>query len=190
LGDGTSPHSEQRRQRCGGTLIGRLITSRIKATWLFSGLISSSAYAKTTFSPRILESAKRGAEHRYQELKAQIESLVKLFPHLQGHSESPLTAPVDTVKRAIRRRRRRKMSEAARKAVSERMTKFWAHDGKPGSRRLPSRLPRDQNGSVGILSDRCQRGRRGHRAITLASSPTDRPVGVAGPGDEALVPND
>ena len=28
----------------------------------------------------ILELAKRGAEHRYQELKAEIESLAKLFP--------------------------------------------------------------------------------------------------------------
>jgi hypothetical protein len=74
----------------------------------------------------ILELAKRGAEHRYQELKAELESLVKLFPHLRGHSGSPLSAPVETVKRAIRRRRRRKMSEAARKAVSERMKKFWA----------------------------------------------------------------
>ena len=76
----------------------------------------------------ILELAKRGAEHRYQELKADIESLVKLFPHLhgQGDSGNPLSAPIETVKRAIRRRRRRKMSEAARKALSVRMTKFWA----------------------------------------------------------------
>jgi FAD/FMN-containing dehydrogenase len=74
----------------------------------------------------ILELARRGAEHRYHELKAEIASLVKLFPHLPGHSGGPLSAPVETVKRASRRRRRRKMSEAARKAVSERMKKFWA----------------------------------------------------------------
>ncbi len=74
----------------------------------------------------ILELAKRGAEHRYQELKAEIESLVKWFPHLRGHSGGPLAAPVETVKRAIRRRRRRKMSKAAKKAVSDRMKKFWA----------------------------------------------------------------
>ena len=74
----------------------------------------------------ILELAKRGAEHRYQELKAEIESLVKWFPHLRGHSGGPLSAPVETVKRAIRRRRRRKMTEAMKKAVSERMKKFWA----------------------------------------------------------------
>jgi hypothetical protein len=74
----------------------------------------------------ILELAKRGAEHRYQELWAETESLVKLFPHLRSRSGGPLSAPVETVKRAIRRRRRRKMSEAARKAVSDRMKKYWA----------------------------------------------------------------
>jgi hypothetical protein len=74
----------------------------------------------------ILDLARRGAEHRYQELKAELESLVRLFPHLRGHAGSPLSAPVETVKRAIRRRRRRKMSEAARKAIGERMKKYWA----------------------------------------------------------------
>ena len=77
-------------------------------------------------SSHILELAKHGAEHRYQELKAEIESLVKWFPHLRGHSAGPLSAPVETVKRAIRRRRRRKMTEAAKKALSDRMKKFWA----------------------------------------------------------------
>jgi hypothetical protein len=77
-------------------------------------------------SSQILELAKRGAEHRYQELKAEIESLVKLFPHLRSRSGGPLSAPVDTVKRATRRRRRRKMTEAAKKAISERMKKMWA----------------------------------------------------------------
>lgn len=74
----------------------------------------------------ILELAKRGAEHRYQELKAEIESLVKLFPHLRSRLGGPLSTPVETVKRALRRRRRRKMTAAARKALSDRMKKFWA----------------------------------------------------------------
>jgi hypothetical protein len=74
----------------------------------------------------ILELAKRGAEHRYQELKAELESLAKMFPHLRRHSGGPLSAPVETVKRAIRRRRRRKMTAAARKALSDRMKTFWA----------------------------------------------------------------
>jgi hypothetical protein len=74
----------------------------------------------------ILDLAKRGAEHRYQELKAELESLVRLFPHLRGHPGSRLSTRIETVERAIRRRRRHKMSEAARKAISERMKKFWA----------------------------------------------------------------
>jgi hypothetical protein len=79
-----------------------------------------------THPSHILELAKRGAEHRYQELKAEIESLVKLFPHLRSRLGGPLSTPVETVKRALRRRRRRKMTAAARKALSDRMKKFWA----------------------------------------------------------------
>lgn len=73
----------------------------------------------------ILELAKRGAEHRYQELRAEIDSLAKLFPHLRRRS-GPLSAPAEAIERAIRRRRRRKMTEAAKKAISERMKKMWA----------------------------------------------------------------
>jgi hypothetical protein len=72
----------------------------------------------------ILELAKRGAEHRYQELKAEVALLLRQFPHLHGGSAHRLGSPADTVKESIRRRR--KMSEAARKAVSARMKKFWA----------------------------------------------------------------
>jgi hypothetical protein len=78
------------------------------------------------YPSHILELAKRGAEHRYEELKAEIQSLVKLFPHLRSHSKGPVSAPVETVKSAIRRRRRRKMTAAAKKAISERMKKLWA----------------------------------------------------------------
>jgi hypothetical protein len=79
------------------------------------------------YSSNILEFARRGAEHRYRELNAEIASLVKHFPHLRSRSGGPRSAPVETVKRAKRRRRRRrKMSAAARKAVSARMKKYWA----------------------------------------------------------------
>jgi hypothetical protein len=71
-------------------------------------------------SSDILKLAKLGAEHRYQQLKAEIETLIRHFPHLRRHSGGPLSAPVETVKRAIRRRRRRKMTEAAKKAISDR----------------------------------------------------------------------
>ena len=73
----------------------------------------------------ILELAKRGAEHRYQELKAELAALEKLFSHLHyGSAVSP--AMPGAAGESTIRRRRRKMSEAARKAVSVRMKKYWA----------------------------------------------------------------
>ena len=72
----------------------------------------------------MLELAKRGAEVRYRELKAEIAALEKLFSHLRyGSAVSP--GMPDAVEEAPIRRRR-KMSAAARKAISERMKKSWA----------------------------------------------------------------
>ena len=73
----------------------------------------------------ILELAKRGAEHRYQELKSEMAALEKLFSHLHyGSAVSPAlpgAAGESTV-----RRRRRKMSIEARKKISEAQKKRWA----------------------------------------------------------------
>jgi hypothetical protein len=72
----------------------------------------------------ILELAKRGAEHRYQELKAELQALEKLLSRLHyGSAVSPAMpgAAGDSTVRG-----RRGMSEAARKAVSDRMKKYWA----------------------------------------------------------------
>lgn len=76
-------------------------------------------------SADILDLAKRGAEHRYQELKAEIAFLMKEFPHLRGGEAHRLGSPAEAVAEPIRRRRRRrrKMSAAARKAVGARMKK-------------------------------------------------------------------
>jgi hypothetical protein len=73
----------------------------------------------------ILELAKRGAEHRYQELKSELALLVRLFPHLRGGSASGLGSAAETVTSPVRRRRP-KMSAAARKAIGRRMKKLWA----------------------------------------------------------------
>jgi hypothetical protein len=77
-------------------------------------------------SSHILELAKRGAEHRYQELKAEIVALEKLFAHLRyGTAVSP--AMPDAIEEpTVRRPGRRKMTAAAKKAISERMKKSWA----------------------------------------------------------------
>jgi hypothetical protein len=65
------------------------------------------------YPSHILELAKRGAEHCYQELRAELGLLVRQFPHLRGGSASRLGSPAKTVKYPVRRRRR--MSAAARK---------------------------------------------------------------------------
>jgi hypothetical protein len=71
-------------------------------------------------SSHILDMARKGAEHRYNELKAEIALLVKHFPHLATRTGGIVSQAVAAP------RKRRKMSAAARKAVSERMKKYWA----------------------------------------------------------------
>jgi len=83
-------------------------------------------------SSHIFELARKGAEHRYREVLAEIETLVRHFPHLtsgssrrRGRPQIDTSAePAATVDRP--RRKRRAMSAAARKAVSARMKKYWA----------------------------------------------------------------
>ncbi len=77
-------------------------------------------------SSHILELAKRGAQHRYNELKAELADLVKAFPHLEYGSATSHMAPRPLRYEPAPKRRRRGMSAAARKAVSERMKKYWA----------------------------------------------------------------
>ena len=85
-------------------------------------------------SSHVLEMARKGAEHRLDELKAEIASLIKTFPHLavrQGRrlargSAGLAGAAKETLKMAAGRRKRSRMSAAARKAVSARMKKYWA----------------------------------------------------------------
>ena len=83
--------------------------------------------AKHTVS--ILELARKGATHRYHELKAELATLVEHFPHL-GSAVSPAmpidfsSEPAATI--APKPRKRRKMSAAARKKISEAQKKRWA----------------------------------------------------------------
>jgi hypothetical protein len=79
----------------------------------------------------ILELARKGADHRYQELKAEIASLVKHFPHL-GESRAgrgPKTGQVSAAPAEAfphPPRKRRKMSAAARKKISDAQKARWA----------------------------------------------------------------
>ncbi|HVA22916.1 MAG TPA: hypothetical protein VMW62_00820 [Chloroflexota bacterium] len=79
-------------------------------------------------SNHIMEFARRGAEARYHELQNEIAALIKSFPHLRSQKKRPgLAELADRATETIRKRRKRKaMSAAARKAVSARMKKYWA----------------------------------------------------------------
>jgi hypothetical protein len=76
----------------------------------------------------ILELARKGAGHRYQELKAELAALLKIFPHLRyGSAVSPsMPDAVEESARPRRRRKRPRMSAEQKKAVSIRMKKYWA----------------------------------------------------------------
>jgi uncharacterized protein YicC (UPF0701 family) len=83
-------------------------------------------------SSHILEMARKGAEHRYEELQAEITALVKHFPHVARKAGAQIAKTVSQGAAAVEveapkvRRRAKKMSAAARKAVSDRMRKYWA----------------------------------------------------------------
>jgi hypothetical protein len=80
-------------------------------------------------SSHILEMSRKGAEHRYEELKTEIAKLLKSFPHLAGHrrgSAGIADAAKGVLATVTGGRKRSKMSAAARKAVSARMKKYWA----------------------------------------------------------------
>jgi hypothetical protein len=88
----------------------------------------------TTHSPNILALAKRGAEARLEDLKQELKLLVQLFPHLRDSFDKdnmPLSFMMAQNSGQLAAengdvRRRRRMSAAARKAVSARMKKYWA----------------------------------------------------------------
>lgn len=80
--------------------------------------------AKTTglSTERLRELARAGAETALKELRAEIIAIERTFPELA------LPRRRRAVSRSLKEAtsRTRKMSAAARKAVSERMTKYWA----------------------------------------------------------------
>jgi hypothetical protein len=75
--------------------------------------------AKHTAS--ILELARKGATHRYRELKAELAELVKVFPHLRYGSAVSPAMPDAVEEPKVRRRKRSRMSAGQRKAGGARM---------------------------------------------------------------------
>ena len=81
--------------------------------------------------------ARKGAEHKYQELKAEIAALVKHFPHLAVRTGTAVSraaaaaakrgkAAVAAVTGGAAPKKRRKMSAKARKAISDAQKARWA----------------------------------------------------------------
>ena len=87
---------------------------------------------KTTKSDHFLELAKRGAEVRARFLAQELKLLLAAFPHL-ADAFDPDGLPIPFILRtgaarpvAGPPRTRKPMSAAARKAIGERMKRYWA----------------------------------------------------------------
>jgi hypothetical protein len=77
----------------------------------------------------ILALARRGAQHRYQELMAELESLARQFPGLRTGAREVVNRGRKAIRAAaaeLQPKKRRKMSARARKAISEAQKKRWA----------------------------------------------------------------
>src|SRR6202022_1535948 len=81
----------------------------------------------------LFELAKRGAEVRLRELVREGKYLIELFPDLRDSFDTD-ELPVSFIlargarrarKQLARQRRRQRMSTAARKALSQRMKRYW-----------------------------------------------------------------
>ena len=70
------------------------------------------------------ELAAMGAAVKYAQLQREMDELKRRFPELRRVRTA--MQEVRSVRKVVRRRKRRLMSAAARKAVSVRMKKYWA----------------------------------------------------------------
>ena len=88
-------------------------------------------------SSHILDMTRKGADHKYEELKAEIATLVKHFPHLAARTGEQIQSAAKAVTRrgkaavasvtdAVAPQKRRKMSAKARKAIGDAQRKRWA----------------------------------------------------------------
>ena len=83
-------------------------------------------------SSHILELAKRGAALRIREVANELDALLHAFPDLHDAFDADELPVSFIMRRDARRvrakgvRRQKPMSAAAKRAVSQRMTKYWA----------------------------------------------------------------
>jgi len=71
----------------------------------------------------VLQHAVTGARARLQEIKAEMAKILAAFPQLGAEAGGPAVQAQGTAARG--RRTRKRMSAAQRKAVGERMQKYW-----------------------------------------------------------------
>jgi hypothetical protein len=77
----------------------------------------------------ILDLARKGAEHKYDELKAEIAALVTQFPHLAARAGAAMSKRGNAAVAAVTGsapRKRQKLSAKARKAMSDAQKARWA----------------------------------------------------------------
>jgi hypothetical protein len=89
--------------------------------------VISTAMAKHSSS--ILALARRGAQHRYEELQAELLSLVQQFPDLRGTAREMVKRGRKAVQAAaaqLQPRKRRTMSPAARAKIAAAQRARWA----------------------------------------------------------------
>ena len=109
--------------------------------------------------PQIQELARVGAQARLQALEDERRSLLALFPELKdarkggrsANGASPAAKPAPA-------RRRKRMSAAARKALSERMSAYWAARRAAKPDRVDGAQP--SGSSAGAARRGAARGRR------------------------------
>jgi hypothetical protein len=80
-------------------------------------------------SSSILELARRGAQHRYEELQQELASLVRQFPDLRSRAREMVKRGRRAVRAAaaeFQPRKRRRMSAAARAKISAAQRARWA----------------------------------------------------------------
>jgi hypothetical protein len=88
-------------------------------------------------SSHILDMARKGAEHKYEELMAEMRQLVAHFPHLAARTGRQVSRAASKAFARGRRvvgaaiagespKTRRKMSAKARKAIGDAQRKRWA----------------------------------------------------------------
>ncbi len=82
------------------------------------------------YSSSIIDLARRGAQHRYEELEAELASLVRQFPNLRARGRQVVKRgreAIAAVASELRPRKRRRMSAAARAKISAAQRARWAN---------------------------------------------------------------